>query len=496
MTQIAIVIDEQSQSTLQVQVYVQIRAMIVDGALQCGSALPSTRELARQLSLSRNTVMLAYARLADEGYVTFRPTRGSFVNSELPDQAIRIDSEYLDNLTQTRSRRKPPTFIGRAHRVTSPNKNIASIDFWPGSPDRSAFPTRQWRRILLEKFDSAGSELTEYSDPAGLPELREAIAAHLGPSRGMRVNPKRIIVVTGTQMALNIVCRLLLEPNAGVVVEDPCYEGAANAFESYRARLIPVAVDKQGLLTDELPARDVSVVYVTPSHQFPLGHPMSLDRRRDLIEWSNATGAYLLEDDYDADFQFTGPPLPALAAMDNGEAVFYLGTFSKALGPGLRIGFMVVPHHLQERAVAVKTLLDHGFPWLEQAVLTKFLVSGEYTSHLRRIRQSYASRLGVLRAALQTHFTDVQIDGDQSGMHVAWRLPPDAQDAQQIADLAIRRGVGAYPVGTCFSRIFNDRDELKRVLIMGYAALKDTYIKEGVSRIAQCISSDTTRYPR
>lgn len=488
MTQIAIVVDQRTRSTLQTQVYEQIRNMIVDGVLPLGAALPSTRELAKQLSLSRNTVMLAYARLSDEGYITFRPTRGTYVNTDLPDQSIGSDLYYRTDLSEAISKKQASIFSGHAHQVTSPNRKTATIDFWPGSPDRSAFPTRQWRRILLDQFDAAGAELTEYGDPAGHPQLREAIAAHLGPSRGIRVRAQRIIIVTGTQMALNIVCRLLVGAGTGVVVENPCYEGASNVFESYQGRLIPVPVDSEGLRTEELPKKNVTVAYVTPSHQFPLGHAMSLDRRRQLIDWSNATGAYLLEDDYDADFKFTGPPLPALASMDNEQSVFYLGTFSKALGPGLRIGFMIAPSHLHDRALAVKTLFDHGFPWLEQVVLSRFLQSGEYTSHLRRIRQIYAARLATLREALNTHFTDIDIAGDQSGMHVAWTLPKGAPPAADVAELALRRGVGVYPVGTSFCRIFEQKyDEFRRTLIMGYAAVRDRYIKEGVSRIAQCI---------
>lgn len=487
MTQIAIVIDEQIHSTLQTQVYEQIRNMIVNGVLPLGAALPSTRDLAKQLSLSRNTIMLAYARLSDEGYIIFRPTRGTYVSLDLPDQSIGRDLHHRVDLSKAAGKKRASIFSGQAHRVTSPNRNIATIDFWPGSPDRSAFPTRQWRRILLDQFDAAGSELTEYGDPAGHPQLREAIAAYLGPSRGIRVSPQRIIVVTGTQMALNIVCRLLVDAGTGVVVEDPCYEGASNVFESYQGRLLPVAVDSEGLRTEELSKKDAALAYVTPSHQFPMGHAMSLERRRQLIDWSNTTGAYLLEDDYDADFKFAGPPLPALASMDNEQSVFYLGTFSKALGPGLRIGFMIAPSHLHDRALAVKTLFDHGFPWLEQVVLSKFLQSGEYVSHLRRIRQSYAARLATLRDALHTYFADVQIAGDQSGMHVAWTLPAGAPAATDVANLAIKRGVGVYPVGTSFCRIFEEREEFRRTLIIGYAAVRDRHIKEGISRIAQCI---------
>jgi len=420
---------------------------------------------------------------------------GTLVCKDLPDHSMGIDTRCSAEVLETTSNKQASIFFGRAHQVTSPNQNIATIDFWPGTPDHSAFPIRQWRRILTDLLSVASPQLTTYGDPAGHPLLREAIASHLGPSRGIRVNSQRIIVVTGTQMALNIVCRLLVGVGSKVIVEDPCYEGASNVFESYGGQLLAIPVDSQGLCAEELPKEGASVVYVTPSHQFPLGHTMSVDRRRQLIEWSNKTGAYLVEDDYDADFKFAGPPLPALASMDNEQSVFYLGTFSKALGPGLRIGFIIPPSHLYGPALAVKTLFDHYFPWFEQAALAEFLESGEYVSHLRRIRHMYAARLATLREAINIYFTNVEIAGDQGGMHVTWMLPRKGLPAASIAELALKRGVGIYPVGTSFCRIFKQTDEFRRTLVMGYAAVRERYIREGIVRIAECIS-ELNAHPR
>jgi GntR family transcriptional regulator/MocR family aminotransferase len=484
--QLVIAIDSKSTSTLQAQIYDQIRRMICDRLIVMGAPLPSTRALAKQLSLSRNTVMLAYSRLADEGYITFRPTQGTYVNHRLPDECISVASPVAGQ-PLTPEVLAPPRlrFKGAPHRVASPHRSRSIIDFWPGVPDRASFPMAAWKKGLIRNFESAGTVLTEYCDPLGMPELREAIAAHLGPSRGMKVKPDQIIVVTSTQMALNVISRLIVLPQTQVVMEDPCYEGAANVFESYGAWLHPVAVDEHGLRTEELPENGAALAYVTPSHQYPYGYTMSSERRHALLDWAERTQSYLVEDDYDADFHFSGSPLPALAALDVNQRVFHLGTFSKSLGPGVRVGFMVVPRPILQQAAAAKTLMDHGSSWLEQSVLAGFLKSGAYSAHLRKIRHLYADRLCALKKALNACQIDAELMGEQCGMHVVWKLPPGARSASEIALAALRRGVAVYPIDQCFSRIFVPRAEQHRMLILGYAAISERYIEEGVRRIAR-----------
>lgn len=486
LMQIVIVIDDKSTRTLQTQIYDQIRKMICDGVLSLGTRLPSTRELANQLALSRNTVTLAYSRLADEDYIKFRRTQGTYVNANLPDEAISVRAPAPEKSRDQEVENEPKAlFRGQAHRVASPHQNKSLIDFWPGIPDRSSFPMVAWKKGLIRVFDAAGTALTEYSDSTGLLNLREAIAAQLGPSRGMKVHPDQIIVVTGTQMALNIICRIFIEKATPIVVEDPCYEGAANVFESYGAKLCPVAVDKNGICSKTLPADGAAFAYITPSHQYPCGYAMNLKRRKALLEWAERTNSYVVEDDYDADFNFSGSPLPSLSAMNDSRRVFHLGTFSKSLGPGVRVGFMVVPNGVLNEARTIKTLMDHGSSWLEQSVLADFLKTGAYSAHLRRIRRVYANRLETLRTALRSCLADFELSGDQCGMHVVWKLPAGAPSAAEIAAAALQRGVAVYPIDRCFSRVFAPRPEQDRMLILGYAAIKERYIKEGIQRIAR-----------
>lgn len=480
-------IDSRKSETLQTQVYAQLRGKIESGILSTGSPLPSTRELARELSLSRNTITLAYAKLADEGYVIFLPTRGTFVNSSLPQSSIPNCEQITKKAVETPVPRNPVLFNGLRHSVTTPNRANTPIDFWPGVPDRSAFPTRTWRRILTKDFDSAGTALTEYGDAAGLLQLRQAIASHLGPHRGMRVTAAQILIVTSSQMSLNILARMFVTKDTPVVVEDPCYEGAANLFESYGARIEPVQVDQDGIRTSDLPVSGASLTYVTPSHQYPLGHAMSMERRTALLDWARATGGYIIEDDYDADFRITGSPLPSLASLDVSDSVFYLGTFSKALGPGMRVAYMVIPTSLIEEARNVKSLFDHGHSWLEQSTLAEFISSGHYQTHLRKIRHMYARRLGFLKATLRSHFGNIELFGVEAGMHVVWKLHSEAPPATVVSERARHRGVGVYPVGTCFDRVFNFKKDRERLLVLGYASVRERNIQEGIARLTRCM---------
>jgi GntR family transcriptional regulator/MocR family aminotransferase len=315
-------------------------------------------------------------------------------------------------------------------------------------------------------------------------DLRQAIAEHLGPARGIRARASQVIITGGIQEALNIISRLLIRAGTPVVIEDPCYQGAAFTFESYGAEIIPTPVDSAGIQVRRLPERSVSLAYVTPSHQFPVGATMSLNRRMKLIEWANRVGAYLVEDDYDSDFRYDGPPLTALAGMDSSGTVIYLGTFSKSIGAGLRLGYMVVPSELAEPASVVKTILNNGNGWLNQAALADFIKSGSYSRHLRRIRKEYKSRLEALIEAVDRHLKGATITGDKGGMHVMLHLPADGPTASQLEKYMRSLGVGIYSLRSGAAIDFAHTTYSDRGLVLGYSSLTEVQIKKGVERIA------------
>ena len=359
--------------------------------------------------------------------------------------------------------------------------------------NRALFPIATWRKLADEKLSGLANELTNYGDPAGLPALRAAIARHVAAARGLVCSAKSVIVTAGTQEALNIIARMLVTKATGVVVEDPCYASPAYTFRSYGARLHPVPVDRDGLITDLLPERGVSFAYVTPSHQFPTGATLAPARRRALLAWADRSGAYIVEDDYDSDYNFDGPPALSIAGADGGTdggtCVIYIGTFSKSLGAGVRTGYLIVPPQLIAVARAIKTMGTYGHPWLEQAILDGFLNSGSYQRHLRTLRKACSETLHCLTSRLQTAFGPLEIWGLNSGMHVMWLLPdwmPAPQDfrarlaAQGVRIHTLESG-GAY----CASGLYRDR-----AILLGYAALRQREIINAVDTMARVVGDE------
>ncbi|MFO1218040.1 MAG: PLP-dependent aminotransferase family protein [Burkholderiaceae bacterium] len=488
---IPISLDAGSRQSLQAQLYEQVRKLILGGRLKPGTPLPASRALAGQLGVSRNTVMLSYDRLAAEGYVQMREAIGTYVSFDLPEDCLtakRLASAH-DNRAQDLAVRRPIAFDGRAQAVV--NDRPLAYDFWLGRPDPHSFPLKAWRRLMNRALLAAGTRLTEYRDPAGLIDLRRAIADHIGPARGINIEPDQVIIVAGCQEGLNLTARLLLREGVSVAIENPAYQGAAYLYESYRARLVPVSVDDSGLRVDDLPAQGAALLYVTPSHQYPMGFTLPLERRLRLLDWAWRTGTYIVEDDYDSDFRYRGAPIPALMGLDSHGCVIYMGTFSKSIGAGLRLGYVVVPKHLAGPARGAKALLDNGHPWLEQAVLAQFLSGGGYDNHLRRIRQNYAERRDCLVDRLKRHFGEVNVSGAECGMHIAWHLADDLPRAAELQALAAEHDVGIYTLQSGAAYDFGGCAYSERAIVLGFSSLNEREIRCGVERIAAAV--DATR---
>lgn len=487
--EIPVLVDPESRQSLQSQIYEQVRKLILGGRLKPGTPLPASRALAGQLDVSRNTVMMAYERLSAEGYLQTRETIGTYVSFELPEDCLTAKrlASAAEAPTQDFPARRQIAFEGRPQVVV--NQRSLAYDFWLGRLDPHSFPIKAWRRLINRTLVTAGTRLTEYRDPAGLIELRKAIADHIGPARGINVDPDQIIIVAGCQEALNLTARLLLREGMSVAIENPAYQGAAYLYGSYRARLKPVCVDENGLCVEALPEEGAALLYVTPSHQYPMGFTLSLERRLRLLDWAWRTGTYIVEDDYDSDFRYRGSPIAALMGLDSHGCVIYLGTFSKSLGAGLRIGYLVVPKHLAGPACTAKALLDNGHPWLEQAVLAQFLAGGGYDNHLRWIRQSYAERRDCLTDCLKRHFGEVVISGSESGMHIAWHLAEDLPRAAELQAMAEEQGVGIYTLQSGAACDFGGCPYSERSIMLGFSSLNERQIRSGVERIAAAVDA-------
>ncbi|VTZ25605.1 GntR family transcriptional regulator [Methylocella tundrae] len=474
---------QRTEKSLQTQIFEQVRQMILNGQLKAGMTLTPSRILAERLNVSRNTVTNAYDRLAGEGYVEARGTAGVYVSAIPPDDLLLIQNGGLaqDNGPILPASSEPLLcFAGSS----GGGAQRPAYDFWVGRSDPTAFPLMTWRRIVNRLLSRETSHLTDYCDPAGLPELREAIAHHLGRTRGMAITHNQIIVTGGGQDALNLVLSLLRSHTRQLCIENPCYLGASMLFNSATLPLHPVPVDEEGIQTECLPTARGNLLYVTPSHQFPTGVVMTLSRRLALLRWADETDSFIIEDDYDSDFRYDGPPLTALAGLDRGRRVFYVGTFSKSVGAGLRIGFAALPRIRWDEARLLKARMSNGQSWLEQSALSFFINDGHFDRHLRKLRQIYMSRRDCLVASLNANFKEPKISGTESGLHLVWQLPQDFPRAREIQLKAREIGVGVYALSSGAAFDFDDAPN-DDILVFGYSSLDVAKIQTAVTALRQ-----------
>jgi GntR family transcriptional regulator/MocR family aminotransferase len=486
--QIPLLLDRSRPATLAVQIVEQLRDAILQGRIAPGARMPSSRKLADQLDVSRNTVVRAYESLTIESYVEARPASGVFVAESPPDPKVRrVPVPVVMPNGADHSPMPMPYGPLRAPDLVARSRNRLAFDFFPGRPSAGLFPLKTWRRLLQASLSHGGAiGLAQYSDPAGLAVLRTAIASHVAAARGIVADVGRIVVTGGVQEGINIAARLFLGPGSVGVVENPCYQGARFAFEAWGARVAAVPVDGEGIMPDALPRAPAALVYVTPSHQYPTGHILSLERRHVLIAWARRSGCYILEDDYDSDFCYEGSPLPSIASLAP-DCTIYLGTFSKSLGAGLRLGYVVVPEPLAAAARSAKALLNNGNSWLDQAALAEMIRGGSYAAHLARIRVRYKESRDTLLLALRRQFGGADISGAAGGLHLFWRPPPGVPDAPMLEEVARRARVGIYSLASGGAYDATDSDLARRGVILGYAALLPRQIEQGIARLSESI---------
>jgi GntR family transcriptional regulator/MocR family aminotransferase len=470
------------------QLYAALRDAILDRRLDPGAKMPSTRDLCGQLAISRNTVLEAFARLRAEGYVEATVGSGTYVTHALPDGLLRTRSVAAPERAASRD-----TMISARGRLILESEPVPTrpwsrvLPFYPGIPSFELLPLTIWRRLVDRHLTPAvAAHLFHYGRPEGLPELREAIAAYLVASRGVGCTADQVIVVAGSQQAVDLTARVLLDPGDAVWIEDPGWQAARSAFLAAGATLVSVPIDDDGL--DLAAARrrrpDARLAHVTPSHQFPLGPTMGLVRRLELLDWAASSGTWILEDDYDSEFRYAGTPLPALQGLDTAGRVIYTGTFSKVLFPALRLGYLVVPEQLIDPFRAAHALSDRHNPSIDQAALAAFLTEGHFTRHLRRIRAAYGERQQLMLEQLHHRLSDIlEVAPDPAGMHlVAW-LPPGVADVA-MAERCAAAGISAPPLS-----YYSIEPPRRGALMLGYTGVSRPRIKVGIQQLATALRS-------
>lgn len=470
------VLDRRRSMPLHTQLVQQFKARIGDRRLAPGVRVPSTRDAAQLLGVSRTTVTTAYEQLMSEGYLESRRGAGTFVPATLPIVAptrtapttshgslppVRV-SDFVRRLGEWR----PPVPVPHAR-----------IDLSSREPDLRLFPLSEWSRLLRQQMRQRPlGRPPSQDDIGGVAPLREAIAGYLRYARGVRCEPDQVLVVTGSQQALDLCARVLVNPGDRVAIENPGYPEARRLFGAMGARVMPVPVDADGLRVGRLPSR-ARLAIVTPSHQYPLGMALSLTRRLELLHWAERPDRLILENDYDSEFRYDGSPLPALQGLGDASRVVYVGTFSLVMFPALRIGYLVVPRPLVTPFLQAKWHTDRHTPHLEQGALATFITRGHLARHIRRMRRVYRRRRDVLLEALHTHLGQrVAIADATSGLHVVVQF-----ETGRFAEQARQRGVTLLSTASCYA---DPASAPAHEYLLRFSNVSERLLAEAVRRIA------------
>ena len=457
------VLKHDGQVPLYTQLYHRIKESILSGTLPANTRLASVRDLAAELSVSRNTVESSYLELYAEGYIYSKPRSGYFVSVLAQDAVL---------LSQSRERRVPGP-----HPPVPPPR---AFDFHPARLDPAAFPASLWRSCYLDCLRQSSRELTEYGDPQGEWGLRCNIQRYLERSRGVVCDPEQIVICSGLQQGLDIVAHLQKERRPVVAVEDPGYHLPRAVFNNHRFTVLPIPVSPTGIDLDLLEASGSTIAYVTPSHQFPMGCVMPVANRLRLIEWAGSGGRLIIEDDYDSELRYHGKPIPSLQGLHPGGNIVYSGTFSKVLSPALRASYLILPHAL------LPAYLEHfqayfcTVPLLEQRTLAAFMEQGHWERHVRRMRTLYRKKHDALLRAVERHFgARALIVGQGAGLHVVLQLIGQASGEEELIARAQSKGVGLFPFSVTYA---NEAPDSSRFLL-GFGGLTASEIEQGVEAL-------------
>jgi len=478
-------LDRAAAEPLHQQLYRQIRDELVSGSFNNNSSrLPSSRELAADLGISRFTVNLALSRLHAEGYLQSKVGSGTFVAEPLPETFLSARTE-----TTARHIERPPRLSNRVRDI--PDQRVGKqfdfgiagppgVSFVPAVAALDEFPIEIWERLRGEVLVQKGAHLLQYASSRGDPDLRKALATYLCDHRGARCHPDQIIITAGTQQAMMISAMALVNRGEVAWIEDPGFYQARRAFGFAGATVVPRPVDREGItIARPSKQRSPKIIYVTPSHQFPLGMTMSLARRTALIDFARTCDAYVFEDDHNSEFRYTGPPLPCLQGLDNAGRVIYAGTMSKVLYPSLRLGYILAPEQLVEPMIKIRAVMDQHSPAIDQATLARFLTEGFFLSHIKRMRKLYSDRreffIEQFKNLLGKYFI---LEIPEAGLHfVAWLRRKT--DLPLITRVCSEIGMRPSPLSSCFMKA-----EAEPALTFGFAAWSRAQIREGLTKLA------------
>ncbi len=479
-----IAVDRLGRRPLHSQIYDGYRAGILSGRLTAGQQVPSTRALGAELGISRIPVLEAYSQLLAEGYFEARPGAGTFVSCSLPDE---MPGQFGDSLPPdggSRSlSRRAASAVWRARGPWLQNSGAFSV----GQLAFDHFPFQVWSTLVARQARKVSSNLMNYSDALGYPEFRATVAHYLRTTRGVQCDSHQIMIVSGSQQALDICAHVLTDPGDSVWIEEPGYEPLRRILAMADCRPVAVRVDGEGLVVAAgfKQSPQARAAFVTPSHQFPLGAVMTVSRRLQLLDWAHKANAWIVEDDYDSEYRYESMPIPSLQGLDRGSRVIYIGTFSKTLFPSLRLGYMVIPLDLVERFAAVRRARDICAPHFFQAALKEFIEQGHYARHIRRTRLLYKERRSTLVEALQRTFgSRLQILGVSAGMHLVVTLPPGLDDIQ-ISLRAAEAKLWLWPLSTTYAR-----KSVRHGFILGFGSTSLAGITNGVSRLRDLLVQD------
>ena len=488
---VAFSLNNNSKLPLYKQLYDLLRKAILEGKINPGKRLPGTRSLASELKISRNTVAIAFDQLRIEGYISGKTGSGSYVN-EIPDNTYttkrKINFE-IDTNNKRSSKKDSIKLKKELESNTVTVRNVSEnniIPFQNGIPAVNEFPIKTWLKIINQNSLNISNLHLGYGDAAGFRPLREAIASYLKTFRAVNCTVDQIIIVNGSQQGLDLIGRVLLKKGSKVWLEDPGYFGARASMISADASIIPCPLDDEGLDINysikHNPKPDL--IYTTPSHQFPLGLTMSVSRRIQLLNYAKKYNCWIIEDDYDSEFRYVGNPLPSLQGMDQSKSVLYLGTFSKVLVPGLRLGYLVLPDkEMLEPFLTMKYIIDRQSPIIEQVALAKYIEEGHFTKHIRKMRMLYKSRQEYLVNEIDKNLKDlITIEPSHSGMQIIGWLPKNLNDKKVSAE-ALKNNLIVQPLSGNSIKFRKNPG-----LILGYTAFNEKEITEGVTKLKKTLN--------
>jgi GntR family transcriptional regulator / MocR family aminotransferase len=482
-----IALDLSGELPIYRQLYEWFRGAITSGQLRPGQRVPSTRSLAAELKVSRIPVSSAYEQLRAEGYLETFVGAGTCVVRSIPTDALQPAFGKMRGAAGRVSKSKTPRLVShRVDLIRVPAQTWSNklVPFRMNLPALEHFPTGVWSKLVNRHSRRPTRQSMAYGDAMGYMPLREAIAEYLGAVRAVRCKPSQILVTTGSQQGLQLSAQVLLDAGGRVWIEEPGYPGARQALIMAGAQLVPVPVDNEGLNV----ARGIRggggarAIYITPSHQYPLGVTMSATRRIMLLNWAARSGAWIIEDDYDSEYRLGGRPVPSLQGLDTGERVIYIGTFSKVMFPALRLGYMVVPEDLVDAFCIARDATDQFSASLYQAVMTDFIREGHFARHIRKMRMLYMARRTALVEAIQDQMSDLlEVIGAEAGMHLVALLPRGVSDVA-VAKKAAAIGISAMPLSSCYLK-----SPARGGLILGYGGTDSRQINAGIRTLKTLI---------